>query len=153
MRRDWLLHVGVVCIMDNLIEHLKFTIRFSQIRYAAFVVGEEFGHVGLKADIDSGAYDPEASDSRSKHTTSLNDAFLTFSMMDYAAILGLGPLDMAVIRHLCVLDDAGEPAYDALIRAAGGGNIGAGGHGPTPKAWWTWTNTRLVPIIHYRFSS
>ena len=63
--------------MDKLIEYLEFINAISQIRHAAFVVGEESDHVGLKAEIDFGVHDPDSSDSRSIHTTSLNYALLT----------------------------------------------------------------------------
>lgn len=86
--QDWLLQVGVVCIMDKLIEHLEFTSGINRIRHAAFVGGEESGRARLKAYIDYGAHDPEGSDSRSNHTMSLNDVLIDFSKMVRAAIMG-----------------------------------------------------------------
>lgn len=62
--RDWILCVEFVCIMDKLMEHPKFTGNVSRIMHAVFVAGEEFGCSGLKAEVDSGFYDPNASDSR-----------------------------------------------------------------------------------------
>lgn len=49
--RDWLLHVGVVRVMNELIKHPEFTCGVSQIRHAAFVANEEFRHANLKAEI------------------------------------------------------------------------------------------------------
>lgn len=46
--RDWLLRVGVIHIMDKLIEHPEFTGTVSRIRHAMFVTGEESGRSGLK---------------------------------------------------------------------------------------------------------
>lgn len=54
---------------------------------------------------------------------------LAFDTMDHAALSGLGHLDMAGIRPLCVLDDACEVAYEILIRTTGGGAPGTGGGG------------------------
>lgn len=71
--------------MDKLIEHPNFTGAMSRIRHAAFLVGEESGRNGLKAEVDSDSYDPNASDSRYKHTMSLNDALLVFATMDHAS--------------------------------------------------------------------
>lgn len=71
--RDWLLQVGFMHIMDKLIEHPKFTIVVSRIRHAAFIASEESDSSGLKVEVDYGSYEPNASDSRSSHTTSLND--------------------------------------------------------------------------------
>lgn len=80
--------------METLIEHPEFTSGISRIRHAAFVAGEESDRAGLKAEIDFGVHDPDTSDSRSNHTTSLNDALLSFTTMDHASLLGLGNLDM-----------------------------------------------------------
>lgn len=51
--RDWLLQVGVVRIMDKLIEHPEFTSVVSRIRDVAFVTSEESGRGGLKAELDT----------------------------------------------------------------------------------------------------
>lgn len=40
---DWLLRVGVVRIMDKLIEHLEFIGAVSRIMHVTFVAGEESG--------------------------------------------------------------------------------------------------------------
>lgn len=61
--RDWLLHVGVIHVMDKLIEHLEFTGGVSRTHHVAFVAGEESGKAGLKVEIDARTYDPEGSDS------------------------------------------------------------------------------------------
>lgn len=74
---------------------LEFTNGVIQIQHAAFVSSEEFGHAGLKTEIDSSVYDLDASDSWSNHTTSLNDALLALATMDHASLLVLGNLDMA----------------------------------------------------------
>lgn len=116
-----------MCILDKLIEHPEFTIIVSRIRHAAFVSGEESDHDGLKVEIDFGAYDPNDSDSRSSHTTSLNDTLLSFSTMDHTSLLGLGHLDMAGMCQLCALEDVGEVPDDILIGGAGGS--GGGDHG------------------------
>lgn len=60
--------------MNRLIKHPEFTSWVSRIRDAAFVAREESDRFGLKLEIDSGTYDPEASDSRSSHTTRFDDA-------------------------------------------------------------------------------
>lgn len=128
--RDWLLQVRVVRIMNKLIEHLKFTSTVSRVRHASFVAGDESGHNGLKAEIDSGSYDPNASDSRSSHTTSLNDVLFDFSTMDHASLLGLGHLDMMVMHQLCSLYEVDEVPDDMLIEGSGGdsgGNNGSDG--------------------------
>lgn len=44
--RDWPLWVGVVHIMDKLIEHPQFTGVVSQIMHVMFFDGEESGHSG-----------------------------------------------------------------------------------------------------------
>lgn len=128
--KDWLLQVGVMCIMDKLNEHMEFTSMVSQIRHAAFFTGEEFGHCGLKADVDSSAYDPNSSDSRSSHTTRLNDALFDFATIDHASLLGFGHLEMEEMRQICALEDVGEIYDDMLIEGAGGGgNQNVGGSG------------------------
>lgn len=83
----------------------------------------------MKAEIDSRARYPKDSDARSIHTNSLSNAFLSFSMMDYVSIMGLGYLDMVGIRQLCVVDDLAD---DALIGTAGGGGPGVGDDGAVP---------------------
>lgn len=96
--RDKILQVGVVFIMDKLIELPEFTSVVSQIRHAPFIVGEEFSRSGLKAEIDSGAYVPNSSDSQSSHTTNLNYALFSFATVDHASLLGPEHLDMAGMR-------------------------------------------------------
>lgn len=49
--RDWLLCVGVVCIIDKLIEHPEFTGTVSRIRHASFVSKEDFVHSGFKVEV------------------------------------------------------------------------------------------------------
>lgn len=80
--------------MDKRIEHPKFIGVVSRIRHVAFVTGEDSGRSALKAKVDSGSYNPNDSDSRSSHTTSLNDALLVFASMDHASLLGLWNLDI-----------------------------------------------------------
>lgn len=106
--RDWLLHVGVVCIWDKSIEHPEFTSVMSLIRHVTFVVGEESDHSNLTAGLDSGSYDLNTSSSRTGHVLSVNDALLAFSSMDHASLLGLGDLDMQGFQELCAFDDAEE---------------------------------------------
>lgn len=101
--RDLLLCVGVVRIMEKLIEHAEFTGAVIRIRYTVFVVGEESECSRLKAKVDSGSYDPNVSNSRSSHSTSLNDARLAFTTMDHVSHVGLGNLDMEGMHQLCVL--------------------------------------------------
>lgn len=50
---DWLLHVGVLHVMDKLIEHPKSMGAASWIHHATFMVGEEVGRAGLKSEIDA----------------------------------------------------------------------------------------------------
>lgn len=88
--RDYLLHVGVVCVMEKFIEHPEFIGGVIRIRHATFFVGEESGHAGLKAEVDVAMYDSEANDSHSSHTFSLEDALFAFSMMDYASLFSFG---------------------------------------------------------------
>lgn len=116
-------------IMDKLIDHAKFTSGISQIRHAAFVAGKESSCNGLKVEIDFGVYDPDDSDSRRIHTTSLNDALLSFVTIDHASLLGLGHLDMVGMRRLCALEDVGEVLDGIMICEASGGDAMAGGDG------------------------
>lgn len=55
--------MGVVHIMDKIIQHPEFTSVVIRIRHVAFVAREESGHNRLNAEVDSGFYDPNASDS------------------------------------------------------------------------------------------
>lgn len=107
--------MGVVRIMDKLIEHSEFSNAVSQIWHVAFVAGEESYRSGLKAEVDSDAYDPNVSDSQSSHTTSLNDVLLTFATMDHVSLLGLGHLGIVGMRQICALEDVGEVSNDELI--------------------------------------
>lgn len=78
--------------------------------------------------VDSGAYDPNASYSRSIHTTILNDDLHGFTTMDHASLLGLGHLDIAGMGQLCALKDVGDVSVDMLIEGASGWG-GGGGNG------------------------
>ncbi|KAL7614546.1 hypothetical protein Lser_V15G04891 [Lactuca serriola] len=105
--------------MDKLLEHPEFTGGIRRIRHAAFVVGEESGWSNLKAQVDIRTYDPSASDSRSSHSLALDDALLGFTTMDFAGLLGLGPLDMGGVRALCAFD---EGVVGLGVGAVGGGD-------------------------------
>lgn len=117
---DWLLCVGVVRVMDKLIEHHEFASGVHRICHATFIAGEEARRVGFKAEIDAGTYNPEASDSRSIHTIGLDDALVIFATLDYVYLLGLGRLDIVGLRKLCVFDDADEMVNE------GGNEVGGG---------------------------
>lgn len=90
--------VGVVCIVDKLIEHLEFTSVVILIRHAAFFAGKEFGWSSLKAAMESGSHDSDTSGSRSDHSLSVNEALLAFATMDRASLLGSGRLDREGMR-------------------------------------------------------
>lgn len=105
--------------MDKLIEHPEFIGRVSRIFHVVFVAREEFSHARLKVEIDSGTYDPKASDYRSSHTIRMDDALVSFVTLDYAALISLGQLYMVEIRQLCVLEDVDAPMGDA----AGGDDV------------------------------
>nr|KAJ0190369.1 hypothetical protein LSAT_V11C800430480 [Lactuca sativa] len=45
--RSWLLQVGLVRVMDKLLKHPEFTSGISRILHAAFVAGEESGHLDV----------------------------------------------------------------------------------------------------------
>lgn len=90
--------MGVVRIMEKLIEHLEFIGVVSQIRYTTFVSGDESERSTLKVEVDFDSCEPNVSDFGSSHTTSLNDSLLAFDTMDHASLLGLGNLDMEGMR-------------------------------------------------------
>lgn len=117
---DWLLCVGVVRVMDKLIEHHEFASGVHRICHATFIVGKKARRVGFKAEIDAGTYDPEESDSRSIHTIGLDDALVRFATLDYVYLLGLGRLDIVGLRKLCVFDDVDEMVNE------GGNEVGGG---------------------------
>lgn len=95
-----------------------------------FVADEEFGHAGLKGEINAENYDLEGSDSCSSHMSNLEDGLLEFLTMDYAVILGLGQLDMDGLRLLHDFDDGDDP-MDGLGHDGGtvGLGVGMGGVG------------------------
>ncbi|KAL7584393.1 hypothetical protein Lser_V15G42406 [Lactuca serriola] len=126
---SWLLQVGLVHVMEKLLEHPEFTGGISRIRHAAFVVGEESGWANLKAQVDAGTYDPSTSDSRSSHSSVLDDALLAFATMDFASFLGLGNLDIDGVRALCTFDDSEEGLGELGLGTVGGDGDGVGGDG------------------------
>lgn len=128
--------------MNKLIEHPEFISAVSWIWHAAFGVGKESDRSGLKAEVDSGSYNPNASDSWSNHTTSLNDALIAFATIDYASLLGLGHLDMVGMRRLCALENVGELSNNILIEGVGGGSGGNGGGAAMVMVAW-----KLVVVI------
>nr|KAJ0223489.1 hypothetical protein LSAT_V11C200094980 [Lactuca sativa] len=65
---DRLLQVGLVCVMDKLIEHPECARGISNIRHLVFFASEESVRAGLKAQVDDGTYDPFASDSCSSYS-------------------------------------------------------------------------------------
>nr|KAJ0190434.1 hypothetical protein LSAT_V11C800451160 [Lactuca sativa] len=121
--RNWLIQVGLVRVMDKLIEHPEFTGGISCIRHAAFVTREE--------SVDIGTYDPSANDSRSSHSSALDDALLAFATMDFAGLLGLGQLDTDGVKVLCTFDEDDDVVEGLGVGLASEGNgVGAfGGNG------------------------
>ncbi|XP_023763263.1 palmitoyl-monogalactosyldiacylglycerol delta-7 desaturase, chloroplastic-like [Lactuca sativa] len=124
--------------MDKLIEHLEFNNAVSQIRHAAFVIGEEFSHNEMNAELDSGANDCNAIESQSRH------------------------LDMAGMQQLCALEDVGKTHDDMLIERTdgsggdnGSGGVGmvVGGDGRGPLGLFQETNNvdDLKNQVFYRF--
>lgn len=129
--RSWLLQVGLVRVIDKIIEHPEFTGDISRILHVAFVAGEVSRWASLKAQVDAGTYDPSASDSRSSHSSSLDDAILAFATMDFAGLLGIGQLDVDGVKALCAFDK-GEDVVGVegdIVGVFGGGADGAGGDG------------------------
>ncbi|CAI9268227.1 unnamed protein product [Lactuca saligna] len=82
-------------------------------------------------------YDPKVSDCHSIHTTDKYHNIMDFTTLYYASILGLGRLDFACLRQLCVFDDedvvdapVGGGAYgDSSDDGTGGGAFSGGGQG------------------------
>lgn len=99
----WVLRVGVVRIMDKLIEHAEFANGVHQIYHIYFVVGEELVCTGLKARIDVGNYNPKASDSCSSHICDMEQDIVDFVTLDCTSMLGLGHLDIAGL-WMCTFD-------------------------------------------------
>nr|KAJ0201198.1 hypothetical protein LSAT_V11C600329610 [Lactuca sativa] len=129
---NWLFQVGLLCVMDKLIEHPEFTCSISCIHHAAFFAGEGSDLTNLKAQVDAGTYDPSASDSRSSHSSALDVALLSFATMDFAGLLGLGHLDVDEVKALCAFDegeDVAEGLEVGLAGAGGGVNGGVSGTG------------------------
>lgn len=98
--------MGVVRVMDKLMKDQKFLNGVRQIRHVVFVTGEEVGWARLKAESDAETYDPSKSDSRSIHTTGLDDTLASFATLNYVALLGLAHLDIAGLRRLYAFSDA-----------------------------------------------
>nr|KAJ0203816.1 hypothetical protein LSAT_V11C500256730 [Lactuca sativa] len=103
--RNWLLHVGLVCMMDKILEHPKFTGGISRIRHAAFVAGKESGWANLKA--------------QSSHSSALDDALLAFATMDFFGLLGLGHLDVDGVWALCAFDEGEDVVGDLGVGVSG----------------------------------
>lgn len=57
---DWLLHLGLVRIVEKLIEHPDFTSVVSLIRHSAFIVGVESGHNALVIGVGYESVNPVA---------------------------------------------------------------------------------------------
>ncbi|XP_023751348.1 uncharacterized protein LOC111899727 [Lactuca sativa] len=134
--RNWLLQFGFVRIMDKLLEHPEFTCDIGQICHATYLVGEDSGWANLKAQVDAGTYDPSDSDSRSSHSSALEDALLAFTTLDFVVFLGLGQLGMDEVRALCAFDGdeevvsvLGVGAGSVVEGGAGGGDDGGAGGG------------------------
>ncbi|KAL7593516.1 hypothetical protein Lser_V15G33220 [Lactuca serriola] len=108
---------------------LQFTGDISRIRHVAFVAGEDSGWASLKAQVDAGTYDPLASDSRSSHSSALDDALLAFATMDFNGLLGLGHLDVDGVKALCTFKDSNEGVGELDVGTGGGGVGGNGSNG------------------------
>ncbi|CAH1412852.1 unnamed protein product [Lactuca virosa] len=129
---DWLVRVGVVRIVDKLIEHLDFTNVISLIRHAAFVAGIESVH---KTSAGAGGGDVGVDAAFVGPVVSVNDALLSFASMDHASLLGLGELDVGGLRELCSFGGSeGTPESAVgqdIVQAAevGGKKVNEGGDG------------------------
>lgn len=82
---DWLLRVGLVRVVDKLVEHPDFTGVMSLIHHSAFVAGVESSRSGLMSETGS-----RSVRSNIGSVPSVNDALLAFASMDHASLLGLG---------------------------------------------------------------
>lgn len=133
---DWLLRVGLVRVVDKLIEHPEFTNAVSVICHSAFVVIAD----SVRSALVSAGQQGLINASSSSPVVSVNEALLAFSSMDHASLLGLGDLDMPGIRDLCAFsgsdctpkvmaDDDDEVGHGDNVVAGGDGIVveGAGG--------------------------
>ncbi|XP_023729422.1 uncharacterized protein LOC111877116 [Lactuca sativa] len=108
---------------------LQFTGGIIHICNAAFFVGGDSGRASLKAQVDAGTYDPSANDSRSSHSSALDDALPAFATMDFAGLLGLGHLDVDGVKALCTFEDGDEGVGELGVGTGGGGVGGNGSNG------------------------
>ena len=89
--------MGLVWVVDKLIEHLNFTNSISLIRHASFIAGAKSDH-----DVSVPAAGPDYIDPGDDvPPASVNEALLSFSSMDHASLLGLGGLDIQRLCELC----------------------------------------------------
>lgn len=141
------MHVGVVRVVDKLIEHPGFTNAISLIRHAAFVVGAESVR---KVAVGVGSEGASACPLVASHVVSMNDVLLSFASMDHASFLGLGDLDIEGLPVLCSFSSSGGTPEGMVVEREetveviednvgkdGQGvedgsecNIGVGGEGP-----------------------
>ncbi|KAL7587627.1 hypothetical protein Lser_V15G36969 [Lactuca serriola] len=95
---DWLLHIGVVRIVEKLIEHLDFTNAISLIRHVAYMAGVDSIQMTLGG---SGSGEAVVGALSVGPVVSINDALLSFASMDHASLLGLGEVGIEGLRELC----------------------------------------------------
>ena len=122
---DWLLQIGVVRIVDKLIEHPDFTNAISLIRHAAYVAGVE-----SVQKTSSGGESGEAGASSLSvgPVVSVSDALLSFASMDHAGLLGLGEMGIDGLRELCSFGSEGTPEDVAGREMVLVNDIGVGGN-------------------------
>lgn len=98
---DWLLCVGLILVVDKLVEHPDFTSVVSLIRHSSFVVGSESSRSGFMSKIGSSSVNPNVGAPQPESVPSVNDALLSFASMDHTSLLGFGDLDIQGVRALC----------------------------------------------------
>lgn len=107
---DWLLRVGLVRVVDKLVEHPDFTGIMSLICHSAFVAGVESSRSGLMFETGS-----RSVRSNIGSVPSVNDALLAFASMDHASLLGLGDLDIQEVHALCAFTGSEGTPKDMVV--------------------------------------
>ena len=115
---DWLLNVGVVRIVDKLIEHPDFTNAISLICHVAFMAGVESIQ---KASGGGGGGEAVVGMSSVGPVVGINDALLSFASMDHASLLGLGEVGIEGLRELCSFggSESTPESVVVIVRTAG----------------------------------
>lgn len=116
----WLLHKGVICVVDKVVESSKFAMGVKPKKMVCMAAGVENGKQEVQVQVVTGKFVPGEAVSTMEHTQAMHATVKVFMEIDFSSYLHLGELNMACLHQLCDNSDVEDSQVEG-----GSSNVGA----------------------------